>query len=61
MDHLPPKLLLSVFCSIFSGNHRKDTCVPSMHFYITLNQFLYNMSVVMSALFSNKVFGEPGF
>jgi len=32
-----------------------------MHFYITLNQFLYSLSVVMSALFSNKVFVNQDF
>lgn len=32
-----------------------------MRFYITLNQFLYSLSVVMSALFSNKVFVNQDF
>jgi len=62
MDHLSPQVLLSLSLAPSSAAITAKILVfLSMHFYITLNQCLYNLSVVMSALFSNKVFGEPGF
>jgi hypothetical protein len=62
MDHLPPQVLLSLsLVPSAAAITAKILVFLSMHFYITLNQFLYNLSVVMSVLFKNKVFGETGF